>query len=101
MRHYKQISTAAIVCAEALKLLPVKGRMRRWVRVASAALGLVGGFAMRWAMVHGGHEAAGDPGLARLNSRALALPASRVPAGEAPGAAAPERPRALVAAGRP
>ena len=70
MRRYQQISRSAIVFAEVLKLLPVRGKARKWVRMVSAALGLVGGFALRWTMVQAGHQAAADPDLARLNSRA-------------------------------
>jgi formate-dependent nitrite reductase membrane component NrfD len=70
MRHYHRLGAGAMVLAEVLKRLPAEGKARIALRIASAMLGLFSGFALRWAIVHGGHEAASDPHLARVNSRA-------------------------------
>jgi hypothetical protein len=99
MRRYRQVSTTAIVLAEALKMLPLDGKAARWVRVASAALGLVGGFAMRWAMVHGGHEAAADPRLASRPPAAAETPG--VPPAGAPERVKREQRHAVAAASGP
>jgi formate-dependent nitrite reductase membrane component NrfD len=67
-KHHK-FSTGAIVAAEVLKLVPVPDFLTRLKRLVVNLLGLSGGFALRWAFVYGGHEAAADPHLARLVSR--------------------------------
>ncbi len=77
MSTVKTLSTAAMITAEVIKLLPLKGRARTWARVASATLGLTSAFLMRWAIIYGGHEAAADPHLARVNSRAVPSTAGR------------------------
>ena len=59
----------ALAAAEVLKRLPVQGRLRKPLRMLSMATGLAAGFAMRWAQVYGGKEAAADPHTARLVSR--------------------------------
>ena len=60
---------AAMTAAEVLKLLPLRGRNRRWADAASALCGLAGGFALRWSMVHAGPLSANDPEAARRASR--------------------------------
>ena len=60
---------AAMTAAEVLKLLPLRGRSRRWADAASALCGLAGGFALRWSMVHAGPLSANDPEAARRASR--------------------------------
>ena len=40
-----------------------------WLKVAAAALGLAGSFALRWAIVFAGHESANDPRAARESTR--------------------------------
>ncbi|MGN6505206.1 MAG: NrfD/PsrC family molybdoenzyme membrane anchor subunit [Tepidisphaeraceae bacterium] len=69
MRNYHRASLFGIIGAEVLKLLPVPGFLRRPKRELTNALGLLGGFAMRWTMVMGGHPAASDPQTARLGSQ--------------------------------
>jgi hypothetical protein len=69
MKHHMAVAIGALVVGEALKALPLTGRPRRAARTASAVLSLVSGFALRWAMVHGGHDAANDPHTARMASR--------------------------------
>jgi formate-dependent nitrite reductase membrane component NrfD len=60
---------AMMAAAEVVKRLPLRGKARRLAHVASAALSLGSGFALRWSVVHGGLEAANDPHLARNVSR--------------------------------
>jgi formate-dependent nitrite reductase membrane component NrfD len=64
----KRLATLGIVAAEVLKVLPVRERHKKPVRMLAAALGLASGFALRWSMIYGGHEAANDPRTARLLS---------------------------------
>lgn len=47
---------------------PGSKRGRRWLRIGAAAAGLVGGFALRWAMTQAGGESANDPAAARKAS---------------------------------
>lgn len=68
VRGWYRFAAAALVASEVLKLLPVGERLRRPARILSAATGLAGGFALRWALVYGGKEAAEDAHLARLSS---------------------------------
>jgi formate-dependent nitrite reductase membrane component NrfD len=60
---------AMLAAAEVVKRLPLRGKAKRLAHVASAALSLGSGFALRWSVVHGGIEAANDPHLARNVSR--------------------------------
>jgi formate-dependent nitrite reductase membrane component NrfD len=57
---------AAAVASEVLKFLPLRGKAKRVANVASNVLSLAAGFGLRWSFVHGAHEAANDPRLARL-----------------------------------
>ena len=61
---------ACMTTAEFLKLLPVRGRARRWLDAASALCGLAGGLALRYSMVRAGPPSANDPDAARYASRA-------------------------------
>jgi formate-dependent nitrite reductase membrane component NrfD len=66
-----KLTIGAMLAAEALKLLPTtrqRGPRGRGLRMLSNLLGLAGGFALRWSIVHGGREAADDPHLSRLVS---------------------------------
>ncbi len=45
-------------------------RAAPWLKVTAAVLGLVGGLALRWALVYAGHTSAGDPQADRDVSRA-------------------------------
>lgn len=108
MKAHKNFSTAGLLAAEVLKLLPTRGRARRVTRMVAMGLGLASGFALRWAMVYGGQEAANNPHLARLNSRPRGAPPGQPPPGQPlpgqpsprelppaaqpPGAAQPQRP---------
>ncbi|HEX4123399.1 MAG TPA: NrfD/PsrC family molybdoenzyme membrane anchor subunit [Tepidisphaeraceae bacterium] len=67
-KHHK-FSVRAILAAELLKLFPVPGFLRRPKRLLVNLLGLSAGWAMRWAFIYGGHEAAANPHIARLVSR--------------------------------
>ena len=69
MRKHLWASLGGLIVAEVLRWLPLPERPRRWARIASAGLGLAAGCSLRWAMVHGGHEAAANPHLARLASQ--------------------------------
>lgn len=69
VKKYHHFSTGAILAAEVIKHIPVPKHLRKHRRVLSAALGLAGGLALRWAMVFGGHDAAADPHLSRVVNR--------------------------------
>ncbi|MDQ3814403.1 MAG: polysulfide reductase NrfD, partial [Armatimonadota bacterium] len=62
---------AGLVAPELLERLPVRGKAWRWIKIAASALGLIGGFALRWAVLFAGHHSASDPEAAREASRAL------------------------------
>ena len=68
-KRYHHFATGAVVAAEVLKYVPLPRRLEKPRRILSMALGMAGGFALRWAMVSGGHEAAADPHLSRTVSR--------------------------------
>jgi formate-dependent nitrite reductase membrane component NrfD len=55
--------------AEVGRLLPLPGRAQGWGKLADVALGLAGGFALRWAFVHAGRASGNDPEAARQMSR--------------------------------
>jgi formate-dependent nitrite reductase membrane component NrfD len=69
LNKHHLISLGGIITAEVLKRLPVEDRYRKPVRIAASVLGLAAGFSLRWSMVMGGHEAAGDPRIARMVSQ--------------------------------
>ncbi|HWE03555.1 MAG TPA: NrfD/PsrC family molybdoenzyme membrane anchor subunit [Tepidisphaeraceae bacterium] len=69
MRKTMRFSIGALIASEILGRLSFAGKAKRPVRMLSSILGLAGGFALRWAFVYGGHEAAKDPHTARLSSR--------------------------------
>jgi formate-dependent nitrite reductase membrane component NrfD len=54
-------TVAAIAGAELLKSLPASDRLRPWLDIGSAALGLWGAYNLRSAVVKAGHESANDP----------------------------------------
>ncbi|MFO0579603.1 MAG: NrfD/PsrC family molybdoenzyme membrane anchor subunit [Polyangia bacterium] len=59
-----------LIAPEILQRVPVRSaRAERWLRVTSSALGLLGGYALRWAILHGGHPSSQDPESARRVSR--------------------------------
>lgn len=58
-------ASLGVLLSEALQWLPLRGRSRRWASVASSLLGLAGGFALRWSIVHAGRSSASDPEAAR------------------------------------
>ena len=60
---------AGLALPELLGHLPARGKARRWLRIASSALSLLGGFALRWAVVAAGRPSANDPDAARAASR--------------------------------
>ncbi|HMB94558.1 MAG TPA: NrfD/PsrC family molybdoenzyme membrane anchor subunit [Tepidisphaeraceae bacterium] len=69
MKKHMKIAAGALIGAEVLKHLPLRGRAKKGARMAASILGLVSGFSLRWAMIYGAHEAANDPRLARLASK--------------------------------
>jgi formate-dependent nitrite reductase membrane component NrfD len=79
MRHVHLATIAGLVTSEFVKHLPVSRKTKKWTSLLSSAAGLAGGFALRWAMVHGGLEAGKDPRLARLNSQSASKGASTKP----------------------
>lgn len=72
MKTWHKVSLIGIIGCELLKLVPLPTPLQKPRRMLSSTLGLIGGFAMRWAMVFGGHEAANDPRTARMISQASA-----------------------------
>jgi len=52
-----------------IERLPAPRKAKRWLTIAGCVAGLIGGLALRWAMVYAGHESANDPEQARLSSR--------------------------------
>lgn len=64
-----RFAIGALIASEVLKVLPVHDKLRKPVRMLAAVSGLAAGFALRWAMVYGGKQAADDPHTARLVSR--------------------------------
>ncbi len=62
-------SVLGMVASEGVKHLPLPRRASGWGKMAAAALGLAGGFALRWAFVHAGPVSAKDPEAARQASR--------------------------------
>jgi formate-dependent nitrite reductase membrane component NrfD len=69
MKKHMKIAAGALIGAEVLKHLPLRGRPKKAARMAASVLGLVSGFSLRWAFVYGAHEAGNDPRLARLASK--------------------------------
>ncbi len=65
---------AAMTAAEVLKLLPLRGRRRRWADAAAAMCSLAGGLALRWSLVHAGPPSANDPEAAWRASRPRRCP---------------------------
>jgi formate-dependent nitrite reductase membrane component NrfD len=60
---------AAMTAAEVLKLLPLRGKSKRYADAAAAVCGLAGGFALRWSLIQAGPLSANDPDAARQASR--------------------------------
>lgn len=77
MRRHHHVSLGSLIAAEALKLLPIPRPLQRAKRILVALLGLTAGFSMRWGIVHGGHEAANNPDLARRATRTQTPPSNR------------------------
>jgi formate-dependent nitrite reductase membrane component NrfD len=69
MKGHTAVMAGGLLASELLKLIPFRGTLRRITMMFSTILSLVSGFALRWAMVHAGHEAANDPRTNRLSSR--------------------------------
>jgi formate-dependent nitrite reductase membrane component NrfD len=59
-----------ILAPALIEHLPLPRRSRKWATIAGSALGIAGGFLLRWAFVFAGHDAANDPEQARRASRA-------------------------------
>jgi formate-dependent nitrite reductase membrane component NrfD len=59
-----------LALSTALESLPVRSeKTRRFLKIAGAVAGLVGGLALRWAMTQGGRPSGNDPKAARRASR--------------------------------
>jgi formate-dependent nitrite reductase membrane component NrfD len=65
MKGHLAITIGSLIAGEVFQRVPVPKPLKRVTRVASALATLAGGFALRWAIVQGGREAANDPRLAR------------------------------------
>lgn len=74
-RKTHQFAKGAILAAEVIKRVPVPQEWQRSKRIATNALGLAAGLALRWAMTHGGHASAQDPRASRLATGTPAKPA--------------------------
>jgi formate-dependent nitrite reductase membrane component NrfD len=64
-----KLATATMIGSEALKFLPLPGKLRRFAGHLAAILALISGFFLRWSMVYGGREAANDAKLSRESMR--------------------------------
>ena len=60
---------AGLALPELIERLPARGKGGRWLRITASMLGLLGGLALRWAVVSAGRPSASDPGAARAASR--------------------------------
>jgi len=69
MKKHHYAAIGGIIASELLKHMPAPRGVRKWTSVLGSVAGLAGGFALRWAMVHGGQEAGSDPRQARRISR--------------------------------
>jgi hypothetical protein len=69
MKTHHYVAIGGMIASEVLKHMPAPRGVRKWTRALGSVVGLAGGFALRWAMVHGGHEAGNDPRQARRISR--------------------------------
>jgi formate-dependent nitrite reductase membrane component NrfD len=76
MRKWHVASHVGIIGSEVLKYLPLPRFLAKPQRMLSNLSGLAGGFAMRWAFVFGGIEAAKDPRQSRLVSDPNHTPSS-------------------------
>lgn len=66
----KKLMMANLACtvgSEVLKRLPLSGRAKKAARIGAAALGILGGFALKYGIHEAGHSAAKDPKAARLS----------------------------------
>jgi formate-dependent nitrite reductase membrane component NrfD len=66
-RKYMVANMACTVGSEALKYAPLRGRAKTMARVGSAALGVLGGFALKYGILEAGAPSANDPQAARYS----------------------------------
>jgi formate-dependent nitrite reductase membrane component NrfD len=76
-RKHMMVAAGCLAGAEVIRHLPLQGRAKKLARMTSSLLTLGSGFALRWAMVQAGHDAANDPRLARIASRPQTQSAQR------------------------
>jgi formate-dependent nitrite reductase membrane component NrfD len=79
LAKYTGMAVGGAIAAEILKRVPMPEEYRKPARFVAAMLGLAAGFALRWAMVFGGHYAAADPHLNRVATRAGTIGDTRQP----------------------
>lgn len=68
MKPFFRLALGGMIGGELLKWLPAPRPLRRACRILSSLVSLGGELSLKWAIVHGGHEAAQDPHTARLVS---------------------------------
>ena len=66
MKKHFAVVIGGMILSEILKLLPLPRPLKRVAQALACICGLASGYSLRWAMVHGGHEAANNPKTARM-----------------------------------
>jgi formate-dependent nitrite reductase membrane component NrfD len=66
MKKHFAVVIGGMILSELLKILPLPRPLKRIASAFACVAGLASGFSLRWAMIHGGHEAANDPRTARM-----------------------------------
>jgi formate-dependent nitrite reductase membrane component NrfD len=67
-KKYMIANTACLIGSEVLRHAPLTGRARRLAKIGSAALGVLGGLALKYGILEAGVSSANDPEAARLAS---------------------------------
>jgi formate-dependent nitrite reductase membrane component NrfD len=66
-RGYMLANTACLIGSEVLRYAPLKGRSKRMARIGAAALGVLGGLALKYGILEAGTASAKNPDAARYS----------------------------------
>lgn len=66
-RNYMLASTACLIASEALRYAPLSGRSKRVAKIGAAALGVLGGLALKYGILEAGTASASNPEAARYS----------------------------------
>lgn len=66
-RKYMMANMACTIGSEVLRYAPLRGRARTMAKVGSAALGVLGGLALKYGILEAGAPSASDPAAARFS----------------------------------